>query len=105
MLLEHLAPVSLAYSNALDKVDDQLRGRDANPRVGEEVSHAYASMKLWLLLCSQDENGMWTKRESRKTATQLQVWNEMWPPFERLILTSLTNESEAWAVSAHALRK
>ncbi|GJJ12125.1 hypothetical protein Clacol_006366 [Clathrus columnatus] len=56
------------------------------------VNHAFASVKLWLLLarkCHQARNLARRSEESDKA--ERQVWNELWPPFERLLVQTLEN--------------
>ena len=59
-----------------------------------EVNHAFIAIKLWLLLAlkcsvqSQDADNNDAANGSGKISTdryESSVWNELWPPFQRLI--------------------
>jgi len=51
------------------------------------VNYAFASLKLWILLARK------THASSELDAAERMVWNELWPPFERLFVQSLEESS------------
>ncbi len=57
-----------------------------------EVNHAFISIKLWLLLAQKCTNAIGTSdpfaepaERSAEDRSVSMVWNELWPPFERLV--------------------
>lgn len=59
------------------------------------VNHAFASVKLWLLLarkCHQATH--YNRRNEESDKAERQVWNELWPPFERLLVQTLDPNGE-----------
>ncbi|CAK5277405.1 unnamed protein product [Mycena citricolor] len=80
-----------AYSTLATNVDEATT----------DINHAYIALKLWLLLIH--------KTSAESNASALMVWNELWPPFERLIGVlegnlgmgmSLTIASMTWSTIA-----
>lgn len=66
-----------------------------------DISRAYASIKLWLLLCRkataiQEVNVVQAKTglQDKESPLVKMVWNEVWPPFEA-VLTALENDPQA----------
>lgn len=58
-----------------------------------DVNRAYASIRLWLILCrkaaSGDHDILHGTRENpidRETLWSRTVWNELWPPLETVVL-------------------
>jgi hypothetical protein len=45
-----------------------------------DINHAYIAIKLWLLLAQAKASA-----GDGGTVYSLTVWNELWPPFERLV--------------------
>jgi hypothetical protein len=54
------------------------------------VNHGFASVKLWMLIarkaCMHDASGVPDSDRAERM-----VWNELWPPFERLLVQSLSD--------------
>lgn len=60
-----------------------------------DISYAFSAIKLWLLLarrCSNDafvtQSQDLTEGSLSRDRNALQVWNELWPPFENLVTMS-----------------
>ncbi|KAI0079929.1 hypothetical protein K474DRAFT_1638767 [Panus rudis PR-1116 ss-1] len=73
-----------------------------------DISRAYASIKLWLLLCRKlsigDHAALERTREGRndrETTRIRMVWNELWPPFKSVVL-SVENDIQTGNVPALA---
>lgn len=102
-LLMNMISFGISYSNALNGLSDQLSSQGVfAPSAGSEVNHGYAAVKLWLLLAQRvgDRGQMDEKAEIvNSDGEQRRVWNEAWPPFERLLNLSITNSDEASLVS------
>lgn len=68
-----------------------------NDSAALSVNHAFASVKLWILLvrrsCSDMESSAITAHPVESDDAERMVWNELWPPFERLLIQSLSNRS------------
>ncbi|KAH8106968.1 hypothetical protein BXZ70DRAFT_1003857 [Cristinia sonorae] len=97
-LFDHFHNFTFVYYRALNAY--QHFDIDGPQQVGHaDIDRAYASIKLWLLLCRkaiaiqelslvqedgvvlQDKDGSLTRK----------IWNELWPPFES-VLTALEND-------------
>lgn len=61
-----------------------------NESAAPNVNHGFASVKLWMLVarkaCMHDASGV-----SDPDRGERMVWNELWPPFERLLVQSLSD--------------
>ncbi|KAF8522278.1 hypothetical protein BU17DRAFT_44873 [Hysterangium stoloniferum] len=68
-----------------------------NDSAALSVNHAFASVKLWILLarrsCSDMESSIIAAHPVESDGAERLVWNELWPPFERLLVQSLSNLS------------
>ena len=67
-----------------------LDSPDAQDRAHADISYAYASIKLWLLLArktaaEQPVVGASGDLQDFEGFTAKMVWNELWPPFESVI--------------------
>lgn len=55
-----------------------------------DISRAYASIKLWLLLTQKVSNGSEENLKQQKSSDEgdssRKVWNELWPPFESVVV-------------------
>lgn len=102
-LLMNMVPFGISYSNALNGLSDQLSSQGVfSPSAGSEINHGYAAVKLWLLLAQRvgDRGQMDEKAEIvNSDGEQRRVWNEAWPPFERLLNLSIANSDETSLVS------
>jgi hypothetical protein len=97
-LLAQAAPFGISYSNTLNSLSDQLFSKGLLPSAGPEVNHAFAAIKLWLLLALRTgyEKPAGTSSDVIDSDTeQRRIWNEVWPPFERLLALSANSEDEA----------
>ncbi len=88
--MTHLPTFSLAYHTAL-RMHVQLTGIPSDLSASE-VNHAFISIKLWLLLAQKCTNAIGTSDPFAEPAERSagdrsvsMVWNELWPPFERLV--------------------
>ncbi len=83
---------SLAYSLSLNQYPNVqgLDNADAQDHAHADISYAYASIKLWLLLArkaASDHPGVdatGALQDGEGLAAKM-VWNELWPPFETVI--------------------
>ena len=91
-LFKHFPTFSLAYNTSLAPYHTAAAALDmaspeAQDRAHADVSHAYAAIKLWLLLARKastehpgvDASGALNDGEGPAAGL---VWNELWPPFE-----------------------
>lgn len=99
----------ISYQTTLNSLSDQLMsGAGLPPSTGAEVNHAYAAIKLWLLLAQRTDAYIETDADeviervdpsgSRQGGDlqQRRIWNETWPPFERLLnLTAQSNDDSS----------
>lgn len=97
-LLMHTTLFGISYSSTLNSINDQLSLRGTlGPSAGSEVSHGYAAIKLWILLAQRvGDRG---ERDDRAGVVnsdreQRRIWNEAWPPFEKLLNLSTMNSDE-----------
>lgn len=84
LLLPHFM---VAYVSLLRAAISGVLNESAAP----SVNHAFASVKLWMLIArktcmedTMDEVGALSSDNAERM-----VWNELWPPFERLLVQSL----------------
>jgi hypothetical protein len=97
-LLAYVPSFSVSYANALRMLEGQdaaLGASSAATAAASALSNAYAAIKLWMLLADRyrplessqrvptPDNG------DQQNNTIRQVWNEVWPPFENVILSSI----------------
>ncbi|KAF8590616.1 hypothetical protein K439DRAFT_1382139 [Ramaria rubella] len=90
-LLNLLPNFVMAYVSSLRLPLSGVLNESAAP----SVNHAFASVKLWMLLArkayfrenrpSIGQDASDSDNEERK------IWNEMWPPFERLLIQSMVD--------------
>ena len=108
LLFEHFSTFSLAYNLSLNQYQSvhMLDNADAQDRAHADISYAYASIKLWLLLArkaSQEHSGVdatGALQDAEGIAAKM-VWNELWPPFETVI-TAFEVDARGGNVSVRA---
>ncbi|TBU65728.1 hypothetical protein BD310DRAFT_803111 [Dichomitus squalens] len=98
LLFEHFSTFTLAYTTSLlpYQTVHMLDSPEAQDRAHADISTAYASIKLWLLLArkaasghpSHDASG--TLQDGEGLAAKM-VWNELWPPFEMVVVAFETD--------------
>lgn len=77
-MLQHLPAYSLA-SFAVIRGYLQA-GTSPSDAAVTDINHAYVGIKIWLLLAKRQAD-----KDEKGTAKVIAVWNELWPPFERLV--------------------
>lgn len=92
LMFQHFTAFTLAYNTALNQYQSpaHIASSDAQDRAHGDISYAYASIKLWLLLARKaaaerpplDASG--GLQDGEALAAQM-VWNELWPPFEHVV--------------------
>ncbi|KAI0831397.1 hypothetical protein BC628DRAFT_1312212 [Trametes gibbosa] len=92
LMFRHFTSFTLAYNTSLNLYHSPaaIANADAQDRAHGDISYAYASIKLWLLLArkaaaetsSTDPSG--GLQDGEAIAAKL-VWNELWPPFEQVV--------------------
>ncbi|KAI0362213.1 hypothetical protein OH77DRAFT_1416438 [Trametes cingulata] len=92
LMFQHFTAFMLAYCTSLNLYHSpaMLATPEAQDRAHADISYAYASIKLWLLLARKaasespaiDASGGLQDREGMMAKM---VWNEVWPPFETVI--------------------
>ena len=105
LLFEYFLAFSLTYNASLNIYHNLniLDSSDAQDRAHGDISHAYASIKLWLLLARKaaselpgvDATG--ALQDGEGLASKM-IWNALWPPFETVI-SALEMEARAGNVS------
>jgi len=101
-LLAYFPSFTLVYYRTLSSFQrPEQHSQDAGH---VEVSRAYMSMKLWLLACRKatqqdDVVRLQTGGYEKESATSLMIWNELWPPYERVI-AALESDTQAGNLSA-----
>ncbi|KAI8998560.1 hypothetical protein BD414DRAFT_519687 [Trametes punicea] len=92
LLFRHFSAFALSYCTSLHVYNSPaaLDSAEAQDRAHADISYAYASIKLWLLLArkasgerpsTDDSAGL---HDGEDLAAKM-VWNELWPPFESVI--------------------
>jgi len=82
----------------LNSFSDQLSSRGLLPNAGSQVSHIFAAIKLWLLLgqhVGYEKPADPSSGAIDSDNEQKRIWNEAWPPLERLLALSVNNDDEA----------
>ncbi|KAI0748219.1 hypothetical protein C8Q80DRAFT_1104066 [Daedaleopsis nitida] len=92
LLFEHFLTFSLAYNVSLNPYYNvqMFVDSDSQDRAHADISYAYASIKLWLLLARKaasehpgvDASG--ALQDGEGLAAKM-IWNELWPPFETVV--------------------
>ncbi|KAI9070388.1 hypothetical protein FKP32DRAFT_1586228 [Trametes sanguinea] len=92
LLFQHFPSFTLTYCTSLSPYTNPsgLDNPDNQDRAHADISYAYASIKLWLLLArkvageqsTMDASG--ALRDNEGSAAKM-VWNELWPPFESVV--------------------
>lgn len=100
----HATSFGISYFNTVNSLSEQLASNGLSRNAGSEVSHAYAAIKLWLLLAQRAGDGRRDQvvvglEGAGSDIQQRRIWNEAWPPFERLLGLSVNCSDEASAVS------
>ncbi|CCM02372.1 uncharacterized protein FIBRA_04467 [Fibroporia radiculosa] len=99
LIFDYFPAFSLAYSSCLEPYKDpqRLASLEAQNSAYIDISGAYASIKLWLLLVRKAANHHREARErlsEDREVNMLQdgeilatktVWNELWPPLDRIM--------------------
>ena len=85
----------------MNSLSDQLFSRGLLPSAGSQVSHTFAAIKLWLLLGQRvgyEQPADPSSEAIDSDIEQRRIWNEAWPPLERLLAMSVNNDDEASSV-------
>ncbi|CDO71214.1 hypothetical protein BN946_scf184863.g9 [Trametes cinnabarina] len=92
LLFQHFPFFTLAYSTSLSPygTPSGSDGPDAQDRAHADISYAYASIKLWLLLArkiagEQSSVAPSGALQDNEGAAAKMIWNELWPPFENVV--------------------
>lgn len=92
VLLKYFTAFTLAYSTSLNPyhTPSVLDSPDTQDRAHADISYAYASMKLWLLLArktavEQPVVGASGSLQDIEGFAVKMIWNELWPPFESVL--------------------
>lgn len=95
-LWEHFVNFSLAFGQSLGvyQQPQHAAGFDMHAPSHSDISSAYAAIKLWLLFArkvaqqglhrSLSEGTRHISKDEELENSRM-VWNELWPPFERLM--------------------
>ena len=102
VLLRHFPAFVSTYYAALEPlqstVSDNLALSDTESNV---LSRAYISLKLWLLLVQKSPRANENEGRITESSTYIvvqgyrMVWNELWPPFEAVVMGMLHNNNAA----------
>lgn len=101
-ILSQLPVFSVAFKNLLS--GNTLSTELPKELTAAVVNHAYTSIKLWLLLARKCKSHTGSISESLNPYAEeveyeeLRVWNELWPPFERLLTSDTTLRSDTRSV-------
>lgn len=93
LMFKHFTAFTLAYSTSLNHYHSSavVTGTDAvQDRAHGDISYAYASIKLWLLLArkavpERPATDAASGLQDAETLAAQMVWNELWPPFENVV--------------------
>ncbi|THH16358.1 hypothetical protein EW146_g4274 [Bondarzewia mesenterica] len=87
VLMSHFSAFVYTYC---DSLASPLYGNPDITGVAVTISHAYAAIKLWLLLDRKLAMDEWAAKEvnPNDSALTVMIWNELWPPFQHLISTT-----------------
>lgn len=72
-----------------------------------DISHAYAAIKHWLLLAREKNQKMTPNTEDtivwvgvvEDEGIERRIWNQLWPPFETVLVASLSSSQGEISVS------
>ncbi|KAH9856975.1 hypothetical protein C2E23DRAFT_892456 [Lenzites betulinus] len=92
LMFDHFPSFTLAYNTSLNLYQSPaaIASADAQDRAHGDISYAYASIKLWLLLARKlaaeepPPNSSEEQQDGEAYAAKW-VWNELWPPFEHVV--------------------
>ena len=91
-ILRYVANFGFSYSNTLQYLASPEAVSGWAPVTAAAMSSAFAAMKIWILLaCYLDNDGDPGSEKSEEAFTfERMVWNETWPPFEKIIHVSMS---------------
>lgn len=103
-LVMHLSDFSPAYHASLQRHSSS--GGHPSEVTVTDINQAYISIKLWLLLAStccesnfgEDPSSVVMVMNDDKVSDEraaIAIWNELWPPFERLLYVYETDMAAA----------
>lgn len=88
ILLDYFQSFSFSYCQRLAAYQQSEYGSQDVAHM--DISRAYASIKLWLLLTQKVSNGSEENLKQQKSSDEgdssRKVWNELWPPFESVVV-------------------
>ncbi|THH33844.1 hypothetical protein EUX98_g253 [Antrodiella citrinella] len=100
ILFDHFQGFAFVYYRSL-AVYQNFNYDGSQEVVHAEISRAYASIKLWLLLCRkataiQEVSVLQTSVNApdKEGALTRRIWNELWPPFES-VLVAIESDPQA----------
>jgi len=100
ILFDHFQSFAFVYYRVL-AVYQNFNYDGSQEVVHAEISRAYASIKLWLLLCRkataiQEISVLQTSVNAldKEGALTRRIWNELWPPFES-VLVAIESDPQA----------
>lgn len=99
MTLVQLPSFSLSYVSALQILNSPEALSGWSPDAAAAVSVGYAAFRLWMLLAAAGDHQLNSDEGHDEAANEeRRVWNEVWPPFERVVLTSISSPDESQTV-------
>ena len=90
ILRRQFSAFTLVYCTVLSTHRQIPTDVDAQDIVHEDLSSAYVSIKLWLLLAHKFEITT-AEMSSDEDLTDSMIWNELWPPFENVVFSLQTS--------------
>ena len=94
ILLDYFQPFSQAYSASLSAYQySEYASQDV---AHVDISRAYASIKLWLLLSQKaamvsEDDTINAQIQRDEGDCSKMVWNDLWPPFESVVVAVETD--------------
>lgn len=94
LLLRYFHAFVLSYYNSLEPLQAISEHQGLGEVESSHISRAYIAIKLWLLIVLKSlSSGPGTPREEETDIASLHqcrtVWNELWPPFEAVVINLL----------------
>ncbi|KAF8328909.1 uncharacterized protein EI90DRAFT_3063988 [Cantharellus anzutake] len=88
-MLQHVANFGLSYSKTLQHLAYPEAVSGWAPVAAAAMSSAFAAMKIWILLAWNED--VLIEEPDEACSFERIVWNEVWPPFEKVINVSMSS--------------
>ncbi len=106
-ILRYVANFGLSYSNTLLYLASPEGVLGWSPVTAATMSSAFTAMKIWILLASDSDNdgGLVNENPDETSTFERMIWNEVWPPFEKIIHVSMFSSLDSASVCVDGTSK